>query len=57
MATLFSMDNPVFKGFAFYATASVVKMIGFAFLTTKKRFSKNVNLKNNYTTYINSLYI
>ena len=38
----YTLNNSVFTNFAFYSTASVVKLMGMAALTTMKRFSKDV---------------
>ena len=45
MSTLYyTLNNTVFKNFAFYSTASIVKLMSMATLTTMKRFSKDVNI-------------
>ena len=38
----YTLNNPVFTNFAFYSTASVVKMMGMSLLTSAKRLSKDV---------------
>jgi glutathione S-transferase len=38
----YTLNNSVFTNFAFYSTASVVKMMGFSALTALKRLSKDV---------------
>jgi hypothetical protein len=38
----YTLNNSVFTNFAFYSTASIVKLMGMAALTTMKRSSKDV---------------
>ncbi|UJR15177.1 hypothetical protein I4U23_002138 [Adineta vaga] len=38
----YTLNNSVFSNFAFYSTASVVKMMGLSALTSLKRMSKDV---------------
>ncbi len=52
MATLLSMDNPVFRAFAFYAAASLVKMVALAFLTSKSRIINKVRVCQFSNRYI-----
>ena len=40
----YTINNSVFTNFAFYATASVVKMMSMSALTSMKRISKDVRL-------------
>ncbi len=40
----YTINNSVFTNFAFYSTASVVKMMGLSALTVLKRMSKDVSL-------------
>ena len=47
MSILFySLNNSVFTNFAFYSTASVLKLMAIGALTTVKRLSKDVNRKS-----------
>jgi glutathione S-transferase len=38
----YTLNNSIFTNFAFYSTASVVKLMGMAALTTMKRLSEDV---------------
>jgi hypothetical protein len=38
----YTLNNSVFTNFAFYSTASIVKLMAMAALTTSKRLSKDV---------------
>ncbi len=40
----YTLNNSVFTNFAFYSTASVVKMMGLSAFTVVKRMSKDVRL-------------
>ena len=44
MADLFSLDNPAFASFIFYATLSIAKMMDMAIWTAIKRIRHNVRL-------------
>jgi len=44
----YTLNNSVFTNFAFYSTASVVKMMGLSALTVFKRMSKDVKHKTNW---------
>ena len=44
MASYISLDNPVFRSFAFYATGSVMKMMAMSFWTVKHRMGKKVGI-------------
>jgi len=37
MATMFVLDNPLFRSFAFYSSASVMKMMAMSLLTARHR--------------------
>ena len=39
-----SLENPAIKGFIFYSTLVIVKMIMMAFLTARQRFRKEVTV-------------
>ncbi len=47
----YTLNNSVFTNFAFYSTASVVKMMGFSVLTALKRISKDVRFDFNVIKY------
>jgi len=40
---IYTLNNPIFKNFVFYAAASTVKMMAMSMLTSRVRFSKKVN--------------
>ncbi|CAF0802257.1 unnamed protein product [Adineta ricciae] len=40
MSALYTLTNPVFRSFLFYAVASVLKMMAMSLLTSRQRFRK-----------------
>ncbi|CAF1075310.1 unnamed protein product [Rotaria sordida] len=42
MSAIYSLTNPIFTNFAFYAAASTIKMMAMSLLTSRQRLAKNI---------------